>query len=104
MIADFLERLDELFKDEPVLVASPASAADVAAVEAFAGFDLPPDYKAFVERYGAGIVGALPVFGIGAAEAMGSTEKSVIAVTEKFRGDQWPGTAGTLVISVDHAG
>lgn len=35
---------------------------------------------------------------------MGDNENSVIAVTERFRADGWPGTEDTLVISMDHAG
>ncbi len=99
-----LADLDAEFTKHPVLVAGPASAADVSQIEAFAGFSLPADYKIFVERYGGAIVGPYSVFGFGASDAMGDDEFSAIQVTERFRSQQWPWTESHLVISMDHAG
>lgn len=97
-------RLDADFAQHPVLVAGPAEEAAVNELEAAIGFQLPADYRAFVTRYGGAIVGAYSVYGVGASDAMGDDESSAMQVTERFRMQQWPGTASALVISMDHAG
>jgi hypothetical protein len=99
-----LAQLDADFAKHPVLVAGPASAADIAELEAFASSPLPADYKVFVARYGGAIVGPYSVFGFGASDAMGDDESSAIQVTERFRSQRWPGCESALVISMDHAG
>ncbi|HEY5721143.1 MAG TPA: SMI1/KNR4 family protein [Allosphingosinicella sp.] len=104
MRSDIFEILDDFFSEFPVLVAGAPQASEVDQIESFAGFQLPLEYRMFVERYGAAIVGPHSVYGVGASEAMGKYEASVIAVTERFRAEGWPGTEDTLVISMDHAG
>jgi SMI1-KNR4 cell-wall len=104
MIDRLFQVLDAEFEEFPVLVAAAAAPAEVDAIAAYAGFALPPSYRRFVERYGAAIVGALPVYGVGAAEAMAKSSASVVAVTEQFRSEKWPGTLSSLVISMDQAG
>lgn len=104
MTGDFLKALEDDLTGDPVLVAGSPRASDVRQIDAFAGFPLPEEYRAFVEKYGAAIVGPYSVYGVGASEAMGDNENSVIAVTERFRADGWPGTEDALVISMDHAG
>jgi len=99
-----LALLDSDFSKHPVLIAGPASEDKVSEIEAFAGFPLPSDYKAFIERYGGAIVGPYSVFGFGASDAMADDESSVIQVTERFRSQRWPGTQEDIVISMDHAG
>ena len=98
------DKLDADFGDDPVLVAGPASKQDADAIEAFAGFTLPESYREFIARYGAAIVGSYPVYGSGASEAMGSQQRSVIEVTQRFRADAWPHSDEGLVVSMDHAG
>lgn len=98
------ENLQADLAHHPVLVAGPAPTSQIDRIEAYAGFHLPPSYREFVSRFGAAIVGPYPVYGSGAAEAMGSEGSSVITVTERFRADRWPGCTGALVISMDHAG
>jgi hypothetical protein len=104
MTINFLRVLEDDLAGNPVLVAGTPLASDISQIEAFAGFPLPADYRAFVEKYGAAIVGPYSVYGVGASEAMGKNESSVIAVTERFRADGWPGAEGTLVVSMDHSG
>jgi hypothetical protein len=104
MTINFLNALEDDLAGDPVLMAGTPLASDISQIEAFAGFPLPGDYRAFVEKYGAAIVGPYSVYGVGASEAMGENESSVIAVTERFRADGWPGTEDTLVVSMDHAG
>jgi len=103
-MTNFFKALDENLMGDPVLVAGPATVNDIENIEEFFGFSLPPEYRAFVAKYGAAVVGPYSVYGVGAAEAMGTDEDSVIRVTERFRADGWPGTEGTLVIPMDLAG
>ena len=98
------DQLDADLKGDRVLVAGPAPLSGIDAIEAFAGFRLPASYRDFVKRYGAAIVGPFPVYGIGASEAMSAKDASVVDVTERFRGGEWPSVLETLVISTDHAG
>ncbi len=104
MSNDFLEALEADVGDDPVLVARAATWEQILEIEEFAQFTLPADYVHFLERYGAAIVGPYSVYGVGASEAMGNDERSIIEVTDRFRRDHWPGVENTLVISMDHAG
>lgn len=99
-----IEQLDAFFQEFPVLLAGPANSNEIDTVEAFAGFRLPTDYQEFLQRYGAGIVGSLRVYGIGAAEAMGAAEASVIDTTKQSRANGWPLAETGLVISDDGRG
>lgn len=47
-----IAKLDAGFAKHPVLVAGPASDAEIAQIEASIGFSLPSDYREFVARYG----------------------------------------------------
>jgi hypothetical protein len=99
-----VEALDALFQRHPVLAAGPASGGDMDAVERYAGFALPAEYRQFVHRYGSAIVGPYAVYGVGRSEAMGMNETSVVEVTERFRSKDWPGTQDALVVAIDHTG
>jgi hypothetical protein len=104
MTSNFLDALDDDLAGDPVLMAGAPLVSDINRIEAFAGFRLPVDYRAFVEKYGAAIVGPYSVYGMGTSEAMDNNENSVIIVTERFRANNWPGSENALVISTDHAG
>jgi hypothetical protein len=54
-------------------------------------------------RYGAGIVGPYPIFGVRPVEDMGD-EWSVVELNRRFREERWPGMGSSLVVSVEHAG
>lgn len=104
MSPELVLALDAIFSEDPVLVAGAPDGGSVNALEAFVPFSLPDSYLEFVRRYGAGIVGPYPIFGIGASEAMGRGDASAIDATLRYREQRWPGTDGALVISADHAG
>lgn len=74
------------------------------AMEGYAVID--PDYREFVLRYGGGIIGAYPVYGLRKAELMGTVGGSWTApqVTQWFRERRWAGTIDWLVFSLDHGG
>ncbi|MEZ6046013.1 MAG: SMI1/KNR4 family protein [Planctomycetaceae bacterium] len=61
------------------------------------------DYAEFLSRYGGGLVGSLPVYGLRPVEYMGNVW-SVVEVTREFRADDWPGCEDWYVISEDGYG
>ena len=103
--SDLAERIEaEWGGSRTVLVAGPANATALAEIQDYASFELSRGYFDFVARYGGAIVGPYSVYGVGASEAMGADEASVITVTARFRADAWPGAQAGLVASMDHAG
>src|SRR5579862_4444629 len=72
----------------------------------FHGFTLSADYHEFVRRYGGGMVGTYPIYGLHLAEAMGTIGHKSTApeITKVFRDREWPGAENWLVISVDQSG
>jgi hypothetical protein len=104
MKQDTIQKLDNEFLTSPVTAAGPVPVVDVLELERQVGFLLPTDYNEFVVRYGGGIVGPYPVYGVRASGAMSPEESSAMGVTRSFRNQQWPGTENWLVISSDHAG
>lgn len=72
----------------------------------FAKFQTTSDYRDFVLRYGGGLVGTYPIYGLRLAEDMGMIEKKATApeITEVFRKRKWPAVEGWLVFSVDQSG
>jgi SMI1/KNR4 family protein SUKH-1 len=81
---------------------TPASRDHIDDVSIRLGLPLPTGYRNFVERYGAGLVGSLPVFGLGPVDAMG--DESVIDVNERYRAGEWPGIEDLLILSEDLGG
>ena len=103
MKADTWTELDEKFERYPFLRGGSVERAEVDAASAAVGLAFPEDYREFLLRHGSAIVGAYPVFGIRAIEAMGD-EWSVVELNRRFRSDRWPGVEGWLIFSADHAG
>lgn len=60
-------------------------------------------YVEFLHRYGGGMVGSLPVFGLRPVEMMGS-RWSVVDTTQWYREDGWPGCDHWYVVSEDGFG
>jgi len=67
------------------------------------GLSFPEDYREFLHRYGAGIVGPYPIFGLCPVEAMG-TAWSVVERNRRYRDQRWPGVDDWVIFSNDHAG
>lgn len=74
--------------------------------QSFAGFPATVDYREFVLRYGGGLVGTYPIYGLRLAEAMGTIGKQSTApdITRFFRNREWPAVENWLVFSVDQSG
>lgn len=95
--------LDEAFARFPVLKAGPVPPAEVIKASQAVRLPFPADYREFVERYGAAIVGPFPIFGLRPVEPMGN-EWSVVEINRRYRADRWPGVEDWLVVSADHSG
>jgi SMI1 / KNR4 family (SUKH-1) len=68
------------------------------------GVPFPADYRAFVQRFGGGHVGSVPVAGLCRWRAAAKSEWSVIELTERHRAAGWPGTDVWVVFSGDGLG
>lgn len=102
MTSSIWERLDAQFRAFPVMGGTPAGEHRVHDATLRLGLPFPVGYRTFVERYGAGLVGSLPVFGLGPVDAMGN--ESVIEVNERYRAADWPGIEDLLILSEDLGG
>lgn len=102
---DTLCRLSADYMQFPVMFAGPGVDSDeLHDAEIRLGVPLPADYGEFVTRFGGGHAGSLPVAGLRRWEAAGNGEWSVIELTERFRGERWPGTGQWAVFSNDGFG
>jgi hypothetical protein len=97
--------LEKSFDRWPQSKASPVEPSDFdQAMQSYGQIDA--DYREFVLRYGGGIVGSNPIYGIRMAEFMGTVGGARTApdVTNWFRNQRWPGTDNWLIFSIDGAG
>src|SRR5690242_17128770 len=88
-------------------LAWPVPATEVDAASAELGLPFPPDYREFVRRYGGGLIGAYPIFGLRISKAMtyaDATSSAVDHETQRYRQQQWPGVSEWLIISSDAGG
>jgi hypothetical protein len=98
------QALDQQFALFPITRASEVpSETEIAEAAATIGCTFHEDYVAFVRRYGAAMVGSLPVFGLRPAHVMGK-QWSVVDETRWFRDQGWPGVNDWYVISDDGFG
>lgn len=103
MRSDTLEALEQKFRESPFLKGGEVPRAEIDQAAASLGVSLPSDYLEFVEKFGGGVVGPYPIFGLRKVNAMGRAF-SIVNVTNDFRKQNWPGTENWVVISEDHAG
>ena len=105
MRPDTIDRLDAEFAEFPIMRASDVpSKAEIAQAEQQIGVPFDEDYREFLRRYGGGMVGPYPIFGLRPVEVMGANHWSVLDVTRHHRSDGVPGVGRWAVISEDHAG
>jgi len=103
MRSDTLEVLEQKFRESPFLKGGTVPREEIDQAAAALGATLPPDYIEFVEKFGGGIVGPYPIFGLRKVNAMGRVF-SVVSITKDFRQQNWRGTENWVVVSEDHAG
>src|SRR5438309_976350 len=103
MRTDTLEALEKKFSESPFLIGGAVPREEIDHAAAALGATLPQDYVEFLEKYGGGIVGPYPIFGLRKVNAMGRAF-SVVDITKDFRQQNWMGTQNWIVVSEDHAG
>lgn len=103
MKLDTLESLRAFFAQYPELLAGPASSAEIQSASAALGMPFPDDYREFLSECGGGIVGPCSIYGVRPVDAMGR-DWSVVAMTEAYRSQRWPGVEEWLIVSSDHGG
>lgn len=96
--------LEERYREYPESRAEPVPAEEVDQASQQLGISFPSDYREFVQRYGGGMVGHLPIYGLRRVQWMDRTMWSVIDLNRAFREDRWPGVDDWLIISVDQGG
>lgn len=104
MRSDTIAALNAKFEKFPFLRSDEVSLDEIARASISLGFSFPSDYVEFIQRFGGAMVGPYPVFGLRAAEPMGTDDKSVVDVTHRYREQRVPETENWLVISRDHSG
>lgn len=104
MTADTIDRLDSAFRESPIACALERPHEDeITQAERTLGVAFPLDFRDFVLRYGAAIVGPYPVFGLRPVELMEDDRWSVVDITLHWR-TQLREAHDWIVISEDHAG
>jgi hypothetical protein len=98
--------VDERFRRHPKARASAVEASEFDCAIGGAGYHIDPDYKEFVLRYGGGIVGPSPIYGLRKAEFMGTVggKSTAPELTAWFQAKQWPGIENWLIFSMDQGG
>ncbi|MDG3006646.1 SMI1/KNR4 family protein [Paludisphaera mucosa] len=105
MRPDTIEHLDAMFAEWPIMRASDApSEAEITQAERQIGVHFDDDFREFLLRYGGGMVGPYPIFGLRPVEVMGIGHWSVLDVTRHYRSEGVPDVERWVVISEDHAG
>jgi hypothetical protein len=105
MIADTWNRLDQEFREFPMMRASELpTAEEIDLASKHLGVAFSADYRDFLARYGGAMVGPYPIFGLRRAEVMGKSHWSVVEVTLKFRASEPQLPTTWIVFSQDHAG
>lgn len=104
MKPDTIKRLDALFERFPTMRAEEVpSEAEIADAEKELGVPFPADYREFLLRYGGGLAGPYPVYGLRPVEDL-DPFWSVVEITRRFREDDIPAAKEWVVVSEDHAG
>lgn len=98
-----IELLERHLNEFPFLRGTPASPDAISAAADAIGVEFPSDYRAFLQQFGAAVVGAYPIYGLTRIQGMGK-RWSVVDVNRAFREDGWPGVSNWLIVSADLAG
>jgi cell wall assembly regulator SMI1 len=99
-----VDQLDALFAEEPFMKADGVDESEIQVAEEILRVTFSDDYRKFLKRYGGALIGPYPMYGLARAEPMDDRLWSVVAVTQHFRKQLWPGVDSWYVISMDHAG
>ena len=105
MNEETMARLTKKLSESPILRAETLPCeAEIDDASSELGVPFSSDYREFLLKFGAAMVGAYPIFGLRPVEAMGDDSWSVVAMTKRFRDDKVPLADGWVIVSIDHAG
>ena len=98
--------IEDQFRRFPNAMAAPVDALEFDGLIGVDGRRIDKGYREFVLRFGGGIVGAVPIYGLRRAKFMGTIGGAATAleVTEWFRRNRWPGVEKWLLFSSDQGG
>jgi hypothetical protein len=98
--------IEERFVRWPRSKASAVDAAEFDQTMREFGRAVDPDYREFVLRYGGGLVGPDPIYGLRKPETMGSLggARTAPELTKLFREKNWPGVEDWFIFSIDQGG
>jgi hypothetical protein len=98
--------IDERFQRRPGARASPVDTTEFDRVIGLGNHFIDPDYREFVVRYGGGLIGSSPIYGLRKAEFMGTVggKSTAPEITNWFKVKRWPGVDQWLVFSIDLGG
>lgn len=86
MRVETIRQIELAFRDAPMMRADAVPEQDEVDVASQAlGMKFPDDYQEFLLRYGGGIVGPYPIFGLRPVELMEEHRWSVVGLTEEIR-------------------
>jgi SMI1-KNR4 cell-wall len=103
--SDTIDRLDAEFAEFPIMRARNApSEAELTEAEGQIGRPFEENYREFLLRYDAAMVGPYPIFGLRPVEVMGTDRWSVVDVTRHYGSLGIPGAGQWVIVSEDQAG
>jgi cell wall assembly regulator SMI1 len=93
-----------MYRESPMMCAHEVpSEREVQQASASLGISFPEDYREFVLRYGGGMAGPYPIFGLRPVDIMDSDRWSVIEITEETQ-ETLVETTHWVIFSEDHSG
>src|SRR6266478_3582044 len=113
MTEETWRRLEEWRAGWVDCLAWPVPTDEIDAASTALGLPFPPDYREFLRRYGGGMVGPYPIFGLRVSEVMRqclqrrsqmSTASTVDWENRRYREAPRPGIGDWLIISSDLGG
>lgn len=100
-----ITRLTDKLSESPILrAATLPSEAEIDDASNEIGVPFSTQYREFLLKYGAAMVGPYPIYGLRPVEVMGDDSWSVVAMTKHFRQDNIQAARGWVVVSSDHGG
>lgn len=104
MNEELVARLRDYWDECPGMLLGRAKEREVRSAMQELGFsEWDSEYDEFVRMFGGGIVGSLPVYGVGMPADLGGPTSTVVEVNRMFVATGFP-VSGMLVVSMDLAG
>lgn len=105
MMRETLQDVERYFRQSPELRGEPATQDVIDEAQRILGCRFSQSYVEFLSRFGCGVIGADPIYGLGPekVDAMG-IDDSVVKQTQRFRAQKWPSVENWYITSADGRG